>query len=265
MFRQLLRRFGVVWMSVALTLISVVLSLLITTLITMAMGGTPGPAGLTIATLVPLIVAPVMSVQMLALLNRLDQAEERLRALSITDDLTGVYNRRYFIGLAEAELARLRRYGGTCTLAVIDLDNFKELNDTYGHLAGDEALRQFCRLCREQLRAADTFARYGGDEFIMLLPGTSPETAQQVVDRIRTLLVTTEPAAPPPEAPAHGEPVSGGAAAATPGLDGWLRFSAGLAGLDPAVSDLDQLVKRADDALYAAKRAGGNRVVIRME
>jgi diguanylate cyclase (GGDEF)-like protein len=241
MFRQLLRRAGVVPMSAALTVISVALSLVITALITLTTGGGwPSGLALIIAVVAPLIIAPSMSLQMLTLLSRLDQTEARLRTLAITDDLTQAYNRRYFIGLAEAELARLRRYGGTCTLAIIDLDNFKALNDTAGHLAGDEALRQFSRLCREQLRAADTFSRYGGDEFIALLPATTPAAAQEVVDRIRARV--------------------GAADAVTPAK--FLTFSAGLAGLDPAVKDLDELVKRADDALYAAKRAGGNQVII---
>jgi diguanylate cyclase (GGDEF)-like protein len=232
----MLRRFGVIRMSAALTVISIAASLLITTVITTATGGGgPGFYGLLIATVVPLIVAPIMSVQMLALLHRLDLAEARLRELAITDELTQAYNRRYFISLAEAELARIRRYGGTCTLAILDLDNFKTVNDTIGHLAGDEALREFSRECRKILRAGDTFARYGGDEFVVLLPNTSPKTAHEVLDRLRATLAANH--------------------------NGQLRLSAGIAGLDPAAPDLDQLVKRADDALYAAKRAGGDRVV----
>jgi diguanylate cyclase (GGDEF)-like protein len=236
MLRQWLRRFGVVRVSAAMTIISVVISVLLTTLLTTLMGGGgPGRLGLFIAIVVPLVIAPIMSLRLLGLLSRLDETEGRLRALSITDELTQAYNRRYFISLAEAELARSRRYGGTCSLAILDLDRFKEVNDTNGHLAGDEALREFSRLCRESLRAADTFARYGGDEFIILLPGTTPATAVSVVDRIRASLA--------------GHP------------DGHLSLSGGVAGLDPAVPDLDQLVKRADDALYVAKRSGGNRVV----
>ena len=234
MFRRWLRRLGVMRMAAMLTIISIVISLLLTTLLAYLLGGSPGPVGLLIATLVPLIIAPIMSVQMLALLQRLDRAEERLRALSITDELTQAYNRRYFISLAEGELARIRRYGGTCSLAILDLDRFKQINDTHGHLAGDEALRAFSRLCQQHLRAADTFARYGGDEFIVLLPGASPEMARGVVDRIRLTLASDS--------------------------DGELRLSAGIAGFDPVAANLDQLVKRADDALYAAKRSGGNQV-----
>lgn len=243
MFLKLLRRHGVVRLSAGLTVIAIVASLLITTVLTYATiwlwpnRGGSSATGLLIATVVPLIITPLMSLKLLGLLHRLDQTEARLRALSITDELTRAYNRRYFIALAEGELARLRRYGGTCSLAILDLDNFKGVNDTKGHLAGDQLLRQFSLVCRQQLRASDTFARYGGDEFIVLLPGASPQTAHDVVDRIRANL------------------------AAPSDTNSSLRLSAGIAGLDPAVADLDQLVKRADDALYTAKRAGGNRIV----
>jgi diguanylate cyclase (GGDEF)-like protein len=253
MFRLLLRRYGVARLVVGLTAASVFGSLLLTTLLTYAMGGGgPGPTGLIIATVVPLVIAPSMSLQMLVLLNRLDQAEQRLRPLAITDELTQSFNRRYFIALAEGELARIKRHGGTCSLAILDLDGFKLVNDSLGHQAGDELLRAFSQLCREHLRASDTFARYGGDEFIMLLPATPPEMAHEVVDRIRGILARP--------AMDGGAPVAVAATAATAG-NRHLSLSAGIASLDPAAPDLDQLVKRADDALYAAKRAGGNQVV----
>jgi Diguanylate cyclase, GGDEF domain len=122
---------GVVRVSAGLTLVSVILSVLITTVIGFIMSHTgPGASGLTIAVAAPLLIAPVMSLQMLALLHRLDQTEERLRALSITDDLTQAFNRRDFITLAEAELARIRRCGGLCAIAILDLDDFKQINDT---------------------------------------------------------------------------------------------------------------------------------------
>ena len=241
MLHKLLRQYGVARLAAGLTLVSVLLSVLITSLVGFVLSDSgPGLVGLTIAVVVPLIIAPVMSLQMLRLLHQLDLAEVRLRTLSITDDLTQSHNRRHFISLAEAELARVRRYGGQCALAILDLDNFKDVNDNHGHLAGDDLLRGFADLCRQHLRAADTFARYGGDEFVMLLPGTAPQAAREVVDRIRAML-------------------------AAPGANGAARpitLSAGIAALDASTTSLDQLIKEADDALYAAKRTGGNQVIV---
>ena len=244
MLRQLLRRFGVLRVSLGMTAASVVLSILITTAIGYLLGGGgPGAIGISIAIVVPLLIAPLMSYQMLALLNRLDQAETRLQALSITDDLTQVYNRRHFIDLAELELARIQRYGGLSSVVILDLDDFKAVNDKLGHLTGDALLREFAGLCRQCLRGGDTFARYGGDEFILLLPNTSSAVAREVMDRIRRAL--TSPLA-------H----SGGAGC---------TFSAGIASLTPVTDRLDDTIKRADEGLYAAKRAGGNRVIEQAE
>jgi len=243
MLRNLLRRFGVARLAFGLTIISVVLSVLITTLIGLALGGSgPGVIGLTIAIVAPLVIAPIMSLQMLILLNRLDQAETRLQALSITDDLTQAFNRRYFISLAELELARVRRYGGLSSLAILDLDNFKEINDSLGHLAGDEVLRGFAAASRQSLRGGDTFARYGGDEFILLLPNTTAAVAAEVVNRIHHSL---------PALPAN---------TSTNGHAAPITFSAGIAILSQDTSSLDDTIKHADEALYAAKRAGGERV-----
>ena len=250
MLRHLLRRHGVLRIVLSLTVISVILSVLITAAIGYLLGGGgPGPIGTTIAVLVPLLIAPPMSYQLLALLNRLDQAETRLQALSITDDLTQANNRRYFISLAELELARVRRYGGLSSLAILDLDDFKAINDSLGHPAGDALLREFAALCRKMLRGGDTFARYGGDEFIMLLPNTTPEVAAEAVDRIRRAL-------PQPYASAgangHGAPAPARLR---------LAFSAGIAPITPDIDRLDDVIKRADETLYTAKRAGGDRVI----
>ena len=247
MLRQLLRRHGVLRASLGLTVISVILSVVITTLATTLMGGGgPGLTGLTTAILVPLVIAPVMSYQMLALLNRLDQAETRLQALSVTDDLTRANNRRFFISLAELELARVRRYGGLSSLAILDLDGFKDINDSLGHQAGDALLREFADLSRQNLRGGDTFARYGGDEFVLLLPNTTPQVAVEVIGRIRHAL-------PGPAAKPDANGSANGHARCT--------FSAGVAAITPDTHRLNDTIKRADEALYAAKRAGGDQVV----
>jgi predicted signal transduction protein with EAL and GGDEF domain len=164
MFRILLRRCGITIITIGMTLISVLLSVGITWSINAIVYGVSPGDGLVIAILAPLVIAPLMSVQMLRLLRKLDEAEEQLQVLSHTDELTKTYNRRYFMKYLEQELKRAQRSGEPFAIAIPDMDNFKQINDRWGHLAGDHVLREMTRMFREQLREADVFARYGGDE-----------------------------------------------------------------------------------------------------
>ena len=164
--------------------------------------------------------------------------EQRLAVLAATDFLTGAYNLRTFHELARHELARLARSGGVLALIVIDLDHFKDINDSLGHAAGDEALRQFVTIVRAQLRDQDIFARAGGDEFRLLLPDTSAAGAYLVAERIRKAvnqIVLNNPR----------------------GL-ARLSISGGIAACEAGDDSLDQATMRADDALYRAKGAGRN-------
>ena len=170
------------------------------------------------------------------------QLEERLRTLATTDGLTSVWNRRHFLELAEAELERAARYGGPLSVAVVDIDHFKRVNDELGHAAGDAALRGLTAVLRGELRSVDVVGRLGGEEFGVLLPETPRLIAAQTVDRLRRTIGERSFAE-------HGLP------------DGRrLTISIGVAEFRPG-EPLSALLARADAGLYQAKSAGRDRVV----
>ena len=168
----------------------------------------------------------------------LEQALAEARNEAFTDPLTGAFNRRGFDGIFERELARSLRNNSGLALALIDLDNFKQLNDTLGHQVGDEALVHLVRVLRQSMRPSDVLCRFGGEEFVLLLPDTSLADAEAAVSRFRSEFSSQ----------------------ALPGHDYFLSFSAGVVAQAPAET-LDTLIGRADTATYAAKRAGKNCVI----
>ncbi|MBI3737679.1 MAG: diguanylate cyclase [Chloroflexi bacterium] len=238
--RPLLRRFGVVRTTIAVTLIAVVLSVIITTAIDFAIDGYISQTAIFLSIAAPAIIAPVFEYRSLSLLDQLDRTEQQLRILSITDDLTGAYNRRHFFELANNEITRVQRYGGTCSLAILDFDNFKTVNDTYGHIAGDQALVQVSKACMENIRENDVFARYGGDEFVFLFPETDNVQAKECLDRVMKRIT---------EITIHAE------------VEIHPKVSIGLFTFSPKINTLDVLLQNADIALYKAKQTGGNRVI----
>jgi diguanylate cyclase (GGDEF)-like protein len=166
--------------------------------------------------------------------------EEAQRLASI-DGLTGVFNRRHVLELAEQEFVQARRYGRYLSAIMLDLDRFKQVNDTYGHPTGDEALRILAFICQENLRSADILGRYGGEEFLILMPETGHEPALIAAERIRRQVEIT--ALPTEKGPAR------------------VTISLGVATFEPGSDlSLNQLIKNADDALYAAKGNGRNQV-----
>lgn len=165
----------------------------------------------------------------------------RLTELAATDVLTGLPNRGQLGPVLETELSELRRYGGDCALAMIDVDFFKSYNDTWGHLAGDAALRDLAELLRQRLRASDVLVRYGGEEFGLVMKRTPRDEAVRIVERLRVAVST------------HPFRRNGTDAAA-------LTISAGVAGAPADASEYETLVRSADEALYEAKRLGRNRV-----
>lgn len=163
---------------------------------------------------------------------------DRLNRKASTDALTEALNRHGFAEIAVGELLRARRYRRSLSMIVFDLDHFKAINDRHGHAAGDLVLRAVARLVRDNLRLADVFARWGGEEFVILAPETSGEEAERLAEKLRLLFREHR-------------------SAGVPGFSA----SFGIAAL-AADDDLDSLFARADRALYQAKQAGRDRVVL---
>lgn len=175
-------------------------------------------------------------------ISDLIDVRSKLETLAITDELTGVYNRRHFMKLAESQVLHARRHGRSLAMGLIDLDYFKGINDTYGHAAGDRALAAFAHLIRENVRDFDVFGRLGGEEFGLLMPDTEVEQAFQAAERLRVIVEAS-----------HIFPGDG---------ESSITFSLGLGMLEGEKDTLGSLLRRADHALYAAKHAGRNRVIV---
>lgn len=241
MLLGLLKRYGYGPSLVGLVLASVLLSVLITAGINLLIDGQVGRTGVLIAMVVAGSVSLLFGGIQLRLLQRLEQTREELHRLSITDELTGAYNRRYFLAQATQAFAQARAGGEPFALVLFDADDFKRVNDTYGHLAGDRVLQQVVKAARSSLRKGDLLARWGGEEFIALLPGTGREEALRVAQRLREGMLQT-----------------------SLGLEELrITMSLGVAVCQPSMRDLDDLLSQADDALYRAKAQGKNRIEMR--
>jgi len=167
-------------------------------------------------------------------LKEKEKLEEEVRRLSVTDDLTSLYNHRHFFKTLEAELVRLRRQKTSLSLLMFDLDNFKNYNDRYGHLEGDKVLKNVGEIVKHSIRYnVDSGYRYGGDEFAVLLIGASMDQAMTIAERIRSSIEQTKFQN--------------------------ITVSIGLSEYRDHF-DLEGFVKSADNALYTAKHSGGNRI-----
>jgi diguanylate cyclase (GGDEF)-like protein len=174
--------------------------------------------------------------------TRLDETLAELAAQSEKDALTGIYNRRKLGTLLDSELMRARRYNQKLSILMFDIDHFKKINDTYGHLVGDEAIRHVAKKAVSTLRATDAVARYGGEEFVALLPGEELSGASKAAERLRVAV----------SAP------FGTLAETTLSL----TISLGVTQLRPDTADANALLAEADSALYTSKQSGRNRVTI---
>jgi diguanylate cyclase (GGDEF)-like protein len=169
----------------------------------------------------------------------LEAAYKRIEELAELDELTGSFNRRCIMRLLDDEAVRAQRSKAPCTVALIDLDWFKRINDKFGHPTGDEVLRTFAITMFANIRSIDKFGRYGGEEFLLVLPDTPHDKAMQMLDRLRMIIQSLD------------------WSAFSDGLT--VTISAGVATLDPHDTP-DTLLARADSALYAAKERGRNRI-----
>ncbi|MGB9833511.1 MAG: sensor domain-containing diguanylate cyclase [bacterium] len=159
---------------------------------------------------------------------------ERTREMAITDYLTGLYNRRHFLELAQKEILRAERYGHPVSLAMVDIDNFKKYNDRFGHLAGDQALKDLADKMKQNCREIDVLARFGGEEFVILMPETNIYGAVTMANRLKEKVERDLP----------------------------FTISIGVADSEAGKTfSIEELLKRADLAMYQAKEIGKNKVV----
>ena len=170
--------------------------------------------------------------------RQLLEANQELERLATTDGLTGIWNRRHLETRIEQEIARSDRYGEPLSLILCDLDHFKSINDRFGHQCGDQVLIEFCRRVQQQLRSSDGFGRWGGEEFLILLPCSDADAARALADKLRQAIGATP-----------FDPI------------GTVTSSFGVAQRRPGEPE-DEWLQRVDEQLYAAKAAGRNQVVV---
>ena len=167
-------------------------------------------------------------------------ANQRLAELASIDPLTAISNRRHFLELAKPEISRAKRLGLPLAVIMLDIDFFKSVNDRFGHEAGDKVLVALAATVRGALRGGDIFARLGGEEFVLMLPGQGFPAAVQLAERLRELVAQNE----------------------VPGSRAHITVSAGVAGLENDSDEIDDLLRRADRGLYRAKSEGRDRVCV---
>ena len=165
---------------------------------------------------------------------------ERVKQLAYLDGLTGIFNRRFFELRILEEIERARRYGTGMAVIMADIDQFKRLNDEFGHVLGDEVLRQVSSLFHQQVRKIDVVCRYGGEEFGILLTQTGAPHAMNIAEKLRKMVAGWQ----------------------FPGVPRTVTISAGAAAFPDQGTTRDDLVRAADNALYAAKQSGRNRVCL---
>lgn len=208
-----------------------------------------GPAAFTYESIINITIASVVLVALTRYfelsrheaLSIIEEKNRELQRLATTDPLTGLLNRRAFFDLAEKEIGRCMRYANSCAIIMMDIDHFKSINDTHGHQAGDLVLQRLSQLIKKELRLNDLAARFGGEEFVLLISESDLAMAHSIAERLRQqieqhVVVTDD------------ERIS-------------LTVSLGVSVYTKEDKDIDTLIARADEALYIAKHRGRNRVV----
>ena len=234
-------RIGVRQATLAIVGSSVLLSVLLDVLWHLLAGWPLSTRSLLLATLLPVPIAGLGAGITLRLIVALDQARSRAEQLALTDALTGVRNRRWFMTQAALEFERATRHGRALALVLIDVDHFKRVNDEHGHQTGDRLLVEIAQTCAATLRRTDLLARFGGEEFIVLLPETGQREAVRLAERMR-------------------QAVQAGLRDPRHPLQVPVTISLGVVAMSAATPTLDALIRATDQALYDAKRAGRDRV-----
>jgi diguanylate cyclase (GGDEF)-like protein len=222
------------------TVVSVLFSVCLTALLDWTVKGRVYLVDLGFGGIIPLIITPIVSYRVVALMCELHQTRHLVEHHARADSLTGLFNRRHFTEAAELLLADALKTSSPMAVAIIDVDRFKDVNDTHGHLVGDSVLSEVAKAIRSCTRDNDLLARYGGDEFVIVLPRTNSKDAALVLDRIRGRLDEAHVGS---------------------NLPGDIRttVSIGIASSDRSTATLHDLLSAADKLLYDAKRLGRDR------
>jgi len=201
------------------------------------------------------LTKPVIEAELIARLNTgkrivtlersLRTANEENRRLSVTDPLTGAYNRRYLMQQLPREIKRSARYGRQVSVIMCDVDHFKQINDTHGHLVGDEVLKWFVATLEKGIRTSDWVARYGGEEFVIVLPETDVDSAANAANHLCEQIAASAFIAPGVHIPVT----------ASFGVSGWREKI-------PPAATLDALISKCDAGVYASKAGGRNQVTV---
>ncbi|WP_415902412.1 GGDEF domain-containing protein [Neptuniibacter sp. QD29_5] len=242
--RRIITKNGQIGVTFAVTAVSIVLSVIITFSILTLAGVSEEiyTVSLIISVVAPTLIAPLVTWNLVKLLIKVHDLEQQQRRLATYDGLTGALNRRAFFESVETIKQQIEKEQTDLTLAYMDLDDFKPINDLYGHVVGDKVLKSFVATLRDELRSTDIIARVGGEEFVIVLPNTDIDNAQTILDRIRNKVAE------------HPLAIEGHC----------IKLSVSI-GLSQNQKNhkliVDQLIKEADKALYKAKEAGKNCIV----
>lgn len=241
--QKIILKIGKVGSTILITLIATMLSLLITIFIMETFGTGVNLVNISTAFVAPIIISPLVSWSLVGLVIKIHYLEKEQRKLATFDALTGVMARRAFLTNLHTLFAVAERNKQPLSLATIDLDDFKKINDQYGHGGGDAVLQAFSSMLNEHLRESDLTGRIGGEEFAIALLGLNADNCIDVLEKIRSFSANT--------------PVSY--------LDNNIRYtiSIGLTTYNPAdPADQQEVLRQSDVALYKAKNLGKNRVVV---